>query len=236
MTENANLVIESERMVRVLDAAAGLLVRLSYRRVTIDDVARAAGVGKGTVYLHFPNKEALFITVLLREQREGLFGIAARMRDDPAEVLPARMMGSAYRRLAEDPVARAVYLGDPETFGRLAQEAAGTLGELSERRDAVFVEHLRLLREVGLVRTDLTPDAQHYLLSATSVGFYLLGPDSMPAVPEDPGARADLLEYAIASVLQTGTGTPTPELAATVAGLYESLITHIDQEWRRRVR
>ncbi len=100
----------------------------------------------------------------------------------------------------------------------------------------MFAEHLRLLREAGLVRTDLPAGAQHYLLSATSVGFYLLGPQSMAAVPADPEARAELLEYAIASVLQTGTGIPTPELAATVAGLYDSLITYIDQEWRRRVR
>jgi AcrR family transcriptional regulator len=236
MTEQANLVIRSERMIRVLDAAAELLVRLSYRRVTIEDVARAAGVGKGTVYLHFPNKESLFVTVLLRAQREGLGGSAALMRSDPVEAMPARMMGSVYRRLAEDPVARAVYLGDPETFGRLAQEAAGTLGELAARRDAVFTEHLRLLREAGLVRTDVTASAQHYLFSATSVGFYLLGPNAMAAVPAAPGARAELLEYAIASVLQTGTGTPSPELAAAVAGLYESLITYIDQEWRRHVR
>jgi hypothetical protein len=98
----------------------------------------------------------------------------------------------------------------------------------------VFAEHLRLLREAGLVRTDLTVGAQHYLLSATSVGFYLLGPNVMAAVPAAPGARAELLEYAIASMLQTG--TPSPELAAAVAELYESLITYIDQEWRRRVR
>ncbi len=117
VTKTVNRVIESERMVRVLDAAAELLVRLSYRRVTIEDVARAAGVGKGTVYLHFPNKESLFITVLLRAQREGQRDVADRVRADPVEAMPARMMGSAYRRLAEDPVARAVYLGDPETFG-----------------------------------------------------------------------------------------------------------------------
>jgi AcrR family transcriptional regulator len=37
------------RLERVLDAAADLLVRLGYRRVTIEEVARRAGIGKGTV-------------------------------------------------------------------------------------------------------------------------------------------------------------------------------------------
>ena len=67
MTESANPVIGSGgRLDRVLDAAADLLVRWGYQRVTIDDVARHAGIGKGTVYLHFRTKEALFLTVLLR--------------------------------------------------------------------------------------------------------------------------------------------------------------------------
>ena len=67
MTESTDLVTWSdERAGRVLDAAADLLVRWGYQRVTIDEVARRAGVGKGTVYLHFHNKEAMFLSVLLR--------------------------------------------------------------------------------------------------------------------------------------------------------------------------
>ena len=55
-------------MERVLDSAAELLLRWGYQRVTIDEIARHAGIGKGTVYLHFPTKEALFLTMLLRTQ------------------------------------------------------------------------------------------------------------------------------------------------------------------------
>ncbi|GAC1395003.1 MAG: hypothetical protein NVSMB65_13760 [Chloroflexota bacterium] len=40
------------REERILDAAATLLVRWGYRKTTLDDVAREAGVGKGTIYLH----------------------------------------------------------------------------------------------------------------------------------------------------------------------------------------
>ena len=221
---------------RLLDAAAALLVRWGYRRVTIDDVAREAGVGKGTVYLHFRTKEALFVTVLLREQRVVLDGMATRMRADPVEALPSRMMGSVYRRLANDPVARGVYMGDAETFGKLAQEAAGTLGELSERREVVVAEHVRLLREAGLLRTDLGADAQRYLLATVPFGFYLLGPDSMPGVPADADVRAELMSYAVAAVLETGDSVPSEAIAEAVARQYDSLIDHLDSEWRRRLR
>src|SRR5262247_1583533 len=47
----------------ILDAALELFGRYGYRRTSIDDIARAAGVAKGTVYLYVENKEALFRTL-----------------------------------------------------------------------------------------------------------------------------------------------------------------------------
>ncbi len=44
------------REERLLDVATTLLVRWGYRKTTIDDVAREAGVGKGTIYLHWKDK------------------------------------------------------------------------------------------------------------------------------------------------------------------------------------
>ena len=41
----------------ILDAADRLLARYGYRKMTIDDVAREVGIGKGTIYLHFKSKE-----------------------------------------------------------------------------------------------------------------------------------------------------------------------------------
>ncbi len=42
---------------RLLDAAERLLARYGYRKMTVDDLAAEAGIGKGTVYLSFPSKE-----------------------------------------------------------------------------------------------------------------------------------------------------------------------------------
>ena len=40
-----------------LDATERLLARLGYQKTTMDDIAREAGIGKRTIYLHFPSKE-----------------------------------------------------------------------------------------------------------------------------------------------------------------------------------
>jgi AcrR family transcriptional regulator len=47
----------------IFDAALALFGRYGFRRTSIDDIARAAGVAKGTVYLHVETKEALFRTL-----------------------------------------------------------------------------------------------------------------------------------------------------------------------------
>ena len=41
---------------RILDAADRLMVRSGYRKMTVDDLAKEAGIGKGTVYLSFESK------------------------------------------------------------------------------------------------------------------------------------------------------------------------------------
>ncbi len=42
---------------QILDAAERLMGRLGYQKMTMDDIAREAGIGRRTIYLHFPSKE-----------------------------------------------------------------------------------------------------------------------------------------------------------------------------------
>jgi AcrR family transcriptional regulator len=225
------------RMGRVLDAAAELLVRMGYRRVTIEDVARQAKIGKGTVYLHFPTKEALFLAVLLRTHHGVTDRIVARMEADPAEVLPGRLTRSLYLDVAADPVTRPLYLGDGEVLGRLAHEAVDTLGELSRRRQEVGRTWFGLLREAGLLRTDRSVDEQLYLLSAISTGFYFLDTLPVPGAPPERAARAELLEHTVSAALEVPAALGgAAGINQAVADLYRSLIDHIDEEWRSRLR
>lgn len=56
---------QPDRRPRQISAAALEVFALKgFRRATMDDVARAAGVTKGTIYLYFSSKEDLFIQTL----------------------------------------------------------------------------------------------------------------------------------------------------------------------------
>jgi AcrR family transcriptional regulator len=56
----------TEKRDRILDAAQSLFVRYGVKRTSIDDVAREAGVAKGTVYLSFEFKAELFAAIAER--------------------------------------------------------------------------------------------------------------------------------------------------------------------------
>lgn len=51
---------------RILDAAERCLRRLGVQRASMGDVAAAAGVSRGSVYFHFPDRDALVRAVLAR--------------------------------------------------------------------------------------------------------------------------------------------------------------------------
>ncbi len=46
----------------ILDATDRLLARNGYKKMTIDDLAREVGIGKGSVYLHFESKEEIALS------------------------------------------------------------------------------------------------------------------------------------------------------------------------------
>lgn len=51
---------------RIIEAAADLLRRRGFERMTVDDVAAQAGVGKATVYRRWPSKDDLAVAAMER--------------------------------------------------------------------------------------------------------------------------------------------------------------------------
>lgn len=79
----------AERRAAILDAAAGVFAVRGYRAATMDDVAAAVGVAKGTLYLYFDNKEALFFALFERfadgAMEEGMADLAGMNAVDAVE-------------------------------------------------------------------------------------------------------------------------------------------------------
>lgn len=68
-------VSKSGKRELILKKATKLFSEKGYFKVKVDDVAKAANVAKGTVYLYFKNKDELFINVIIEKVKsfeEGL--------------------------------------------------------------------------------------------------------------------------------------------------------------------
>src|SRR5262249_36133213 len=48
------------RQAAILEAASGIFLRYGFKKTSMDDVARAVGISRQALYLHFQTKEALF--------------------------------------------------------------------------------------------------------------------------------------------------------------------------------
>jgi AcrR family transcriptional regulator len=71
---------------RVLEAALGVFSEKGFHVATMDEVAERAGVGKGTLYRYFANKETLF-NELVRQRLEELETKARTILDGEDDVL-----------------------------------------------------------------------------------------------------------------------------------------------------
>lgn len=82
----------------ILDATDRLLARHGYKKMTMEDLAQEVGIGKGTIYLHFPSKEEVVLSHVDRivERLKSQLSTIARRETSPAtrlrEMLLARVL------------------------------------------------------------------------------------------------------------------------------------------------
>src|SRR5438094_9514256 len=121
----------------LLRAAIDVFADRGYFNAQVADVARAAGVAAGTVYLYFKSKDDLLVSIFERSMRDGLaLGRAAVAGlDDPSERL---------RRLARGHLAR---LGADRNLAIVFQVELRQSTKFMERFSSTLVrDYLNLIR------------------------------------------------------------------------------------------
>ncbi len=156
------------REERILDAATTLLVRWGYRKTTIDDVAREAGVGKGTIYLHWKDKNDLFRAAIWREQHRYSEETMRRIAADPQGGLLHRITIHGMLAALSNPLMTALLRGNSDIFnGFLGAYDQDFVNHLLGETDAYILE----LQNGGLIRTDIPAPIITYLLTALKFGI-----------------------------------------------------------------
>jgi AcrR family transcriptional regulator len=144
--------------------------------VPIDEIARRAGVGAGTVYRHFPTKEALFGAVIQdRLQQMVSYGRDLLASSHPGDALFSYVKSMVVEGAADLSLAQAM-AGYGVDISAVAPEAEseflGLLGDL-----------LTAAQRAGTARTDVTvPEAKALIVGAQAMQGY--NPDVAERVTE----------------------------------------------------
>ncbi|GAB2792931.1 TetR/AcrR family transcriptional regulator [Amycolatopsis magusensis] len=183
------------RADRILDAAGALLLRHGYSKLTIGDIAEKAGVGKGTVYLHWRAKQDLFEALFMRESIIVIDELLDGLRADPGLITPHRFYARVFEVTTERPLVAAVVLQDTELLGKLADSSLRSHKLLAGERG------FELMVRYGLLRGDL-PGIQ-FALQATLSGYFLYDSlDLATGAGLDLATRSRLLAHTIRTAFE----------------------------------
>ena len=151
----------------ILDATDRLLARFGYRKMTVEDIAAEAGIGKGSIYLHFSSKEEVVLSHIDR--------IVDRLRERLKEI--ARSDATAAERLRLMLLTRVLFRFDSiqhytqSLNDLLAALRPGLLRRRAQYFEAeaqIFAEVLTAGREAGEFSFEDEHATAHALLQATN--------------------------------------------------------------------
>jgi AcrR family transcriptional regulator len=134
-----------ERREQLLDAALSVIVERGYEGVSIEAIARSAGVTRPVIYDHFQNLGQLLQALIEREERYALEQLAAVVPDEPGHGNPAQVFAAGVRSFLDAVVSR------PATWRIILLPSEGTpavVREHVERNRRLVLERIE-----GLVRT-----------------------------------------------------------------------------------
>ena len=151
----------------ILDATDRLLARYGYRKMTVEDIAVDAGIGKGTIYLHFSSKEEVVLSHIDR--------IVERLNEQLQEI--ARSEAPAAERLRRMLLTRVLFRFDSiqhytqSLNDLLAALRPGLLRRRAQYFEAeaqVFEEVLKAGSKSGELSFEDEHATAHALLQATN--------------------------------------------------------------------
>ena len=93
-----------QREHAILAAARQLFGARPWDRVTIAEVAIAAAIGKGTVYKHFPSKEALYARLTLDRSRADLAELRALQAASAPQQAMRQVLLRAFEQMLSNPI------------------------------------------------------------------------------------------------------------------------------------
>ena len=182
---------------RILDATLALAAASGIRHLTMDDVARRAGVGRMTVYRRFGDKARLVEALGIREGRRCLAELDAAARpDQPIADQVAEGFVTTLRLAREHPLLNRLARIEPESVLRALTADGSAMFGLAR---AFLAGRLREAQKAGTLDRKVAVDEAAELLVRISFSFALIEDTALPL--DDDDAARDVARRLIVPIL-----------------------------------
>ena len=166
----------------ILKAATAAFSRWGFRKASVDQIAKDAGVAKGTVYLACQSKEDLFYQSLHRELREYIADCAKGIDPrKPADSQLEDLVRASLGYLQARPLVRELFLGNAQ---QTLPEWGDRFTELRALGRANVEELLRLGIKQGRFRAGLDVENVALLLQDLHLAAHLFHGEELEAHPD----------------------------------------------------
>ena len=186
-----------QRREQLVDAALSVILEQGYGGVSIEAIARAAGVTRPVIYDHFPNLGTLLHALVEREERYSREQLERVVPDDPGDSDPVEVLAGSVRRFLDAVTAR------PATWRIILLPLDGTpaiVREHVETHRAKILERIERLVRWAIKRNELPSDLD---VELTARAIRDLGEEAGRMVLTDPERYSpDRYERFVQSVMK----------------------------------
>ncbi len=187
----------AQRREQLIDAALAVILEHGYSGVSIEAIAREAGVTRPVVYDHFPNLGRLLHALIEREEMISLRQLEQVVPDDPGDREPIELLADGVKRFLEAVASR------PATWRIILLPLEGTpaiVRDHIETNRARTQERIAKLVRWALKRPELPDDLDVELIARA---IRVLGEDAGRTLLTDPQSYSpERYERFVRSVLR----------------------------------
>lgn len=164
-----------DKQQAILQSAWQAFAAYGYRKTSMDDIARGAGMSRPAVYLHYRNKDDIFRSLVRHYYETAAEAVAAVLkREAPADVV----LADAFRAQLGDTIE--AMLTSPHGMELLdtgLATAADIKAEGEARLVALYAAWLKRAEVNGHIRLDDTPETVAGTIALALKGIKTEGPD-----------------------------------------------------------
>ena len=173
---------------KLVEIATNHFVKFGYRKANIAEIAIDAGIGKGTVYLHFENKKELFLTCLITEDQKLLPQLEI-VENLPKKEQFRAFLEAVFNFTLTSPLNRAL-LSRSQDFTALIQEIDINI---LEDKDKLFNEYM-IKKLINPLSSNLNAQEKKTITSAINLLTLAIG--YLPDIAFDmPGQQIDTDDF-----------------------------------------